>query len=42
MAESNCVGAEADSAEGNSALVSYVVVAHPLMLKVRQQYGHVV
>ena len=36
------VGAEADSAKGNSAVVSYEVVAHPLMLEVRQRYGHVV
>lgn len=36
------VGAEADSAKENSAVVSYVVVAHPLMLEVRQRYWHVV
>lgn len=34
--------AEAGGAKRNSAVVSYEVVAHPLMLEVRQRYGHVV
>ena len=36
------VGAETVSAKGNSTVVSYVVVAHPLMLEARQRYGHAV
>lgn len=35
-------GAEAGGAKRNSIMVSYVVVAHPLMLEVGQRYGHVV
>lgn len=43
MAESSgALGAEAGGARSNSAVVSYVVDAHPLVLKVRQRYGHVV